>query len=514
MRTRHLAVAWLALDVGVARAQGTEPTTQPEPPRPQPAPAAPLTREDIEKIVDERVQARMADEKQRADQAAKDEEKKKAEEAEKAGADFHPEKSALGYSDFSWMPGNYAPSESPLKWGPFTGEFRVDAAYHWDAQNPKDNTIGGSTEAFRHNELQITQLGFGGDFYYKGVMGRLMTQFGMYSQTTPRNDASPGKGQWNLDNAYRYVSEAYGGYHFNVLHGINLQAGIFMSYIGLWSYYNFDNWTYQPSYVSSNTPWFFNGVRVQIFPSEKLKIEPWFVNGWQSYGKFNEAPGGGLQLHWRPTPWFALTSNNYFGADTLGIPDRKRVHTDDSVMFRFFNDPESKGVSRVAASLTVDLGCEFGGAGQTTAGDMISNVSCSDQYFAGFMSYVRAWFYKNQFGATFGGGAITNPGRYLVLLPPINGATAFTGSPYFTMNQKDKFTAWDMQWTLDWMPREFITFRFEVNHRQADVPYFTGSGGVTPPGGNTGTPGTAVPGWAPDLTKYEDRLTWAMLVRY
>ncbi len=31
-----------------------------------------------------------------------------------------------------------------------------------------------------------------------------------------------------------------------------------------------------------------------------------------------------------------------------------------------------------------------------------------------------------------GGGAITNPGRYLVLLPPIKGATAFSGSPYFT----------------------------------------------------------------------------------
>ena len=127
-----------------------------------------------------------------------------------------------------------------------------------------------------------------------------MTQFGMYSQTTPRNDASPARGQWQLDNAYRYISEAYGGYHFDKMNGINIQAGIFMSYVGLWSYYNFDNWTYQPSYVSSNTPWFFNGMRVQIFPSDKLKIEPWLINGWQSYGKFNHAPGVGVQILWRP----------------------------------------------------------------------------------------------------------------------------------------------------------------------------------------------------------------------
>jgi hypothetical protein len=119
----------------------------------------------------------------------------------------------------------------------------------------------------------VTQLGIGGDFHYANVRGRLMTQFGMYSFTTPRNDASPLRGQWDFDTAYRYVSEAYGGYHINKLNGINVDAGIFMSYVGLYSYYQFDNWAYQPSYVSSNTPWFFNGVRIQVFPTEKLKIE-------------------------------------------------------------------------------------------------------------------------------------------------------------------------------------------------------------------------------------------------
>src|ERR1035441_7314743 len=46
-----------------------------------------------------------------------------------------------------------------------------------------------------------------------------------------------------------------------------VNAGIFVSYTGLFSYYNFDNWTYQPSFVSSNTPWFFNGLRIQYFPT-------------------------------------------------------------------------------------------------------------------------------------------------------------------------------------------------------------------------------------------------------
>src|SRR5712692_10179652 len=114
--------------------------------------------------------------------------------------------------------------------------------------------------------------------------------------TQPRNDISVARGQWGLDNAYRYISEAYGGYHIDKMHGINVDAGIFLSYIGLWSFYNFDNWTYQPSFVSSNTPWFFNGLRIQIFPTDKLKIEPWLINGWQSYAKFNSRPGLGLQI--------------------------------------------------------------------------------------------------------------------------------------------------------------------------------------------------------------------------
>jgi len=408
----------------------------------------------------------------------------------------------FGFADFSWAPGNYGSSEKPLKWGPFTGELRVDAVYHYSFEHPRDNTISGSSEVFRHNEVQVTQLGFGGDFFYKNVQARLMTQFGMYATTTSRNDASPGKGQWRLDDAYRYISEAYGGYHINALGGINIQAGIFMSYVGLWSYYNFDNWTYQPSYVSSNTPWFFDGVRVQIFTSDKLKIEPWLVNGWQSYGKFNTAPGFGVQVRWSPTGNFAVVGNQYYGTDTLGNEDRMRVHSDDSVMVKYY---ENKGglFSKAAASATFDAGCEYGGG-----------VDCGSQYFLGFMTYQRFWFAADHLGLTVGGGAITNPGRYLVLVPPVNGATAFSGTPYFTAAPGDKYGAWDMQVTADYMPQEFLTFRVEYNHRAANVPYFSGTGGVTPPGGNQGTAGSQVTGWSPDLVNVENRLTAALMVKY
>lgn len=415
-----------------------------------------------------------------------------------------PEEAAVpfAFTDFSWIPGNYVPAGNPFATKYFTPELRIDTAYHYEFSRPKDDTISGSSEVFRHNELQVTQIGVGGDFNYKNVGFRLMTQFGMYSTTTPRNDASPTRGQWQLDNAYRYISEAYGSYHINTLNGINIQAGIFMSYIGLWSYYNFDNWTYQPSYVSSNTPWFFNGVRLQIFPSDKFKIEPWFVNGWQSYGKFNSQPGAGVQLAYRPNGSVAMVGNQYYGADTLGNAPRKRLHTDDSIMVKYY-DNKSSLINQAAASLTMDAGCETGGG-----------VSCGDQYFVGFMAYNRLWFNDGLFGLTLGGGTIKNPGRYLVLLPPINGTTAASGTPYFTASPGDKYWAWDSQISGDYNPSRNITFRLEYNHRWASVPYFNGHGGVTPPGGNQGTPGSVVAGWAPDLKKSEDRMTLAMMVRF
>ena len=76
-----------------------------------------------------------------------------------------------------------------------------------------------------------------------------------------------------------------------------------------------------------------------------------------------------------------------------------------------------------------------------------------------------------------------------MLLPPINGATAISGTPYFTENPGDPFKAWDVSATFDYMPSQYITFRLEYNHRAANVPYFSGPGGITPPGGNTGCTG-------------------------
>ncbi len=421
-------------------------------------------------------------------------------------------KSAPFPGDWTWLNSGGHNVDSPMATKYFTPEFRADANYILDYNHPEDDSMGGSTEMFRAQEWQLEQISIGGDIRIQNTRGRILFMNGLWATTTPRNDGSPNRGQWNLSNAYRYVSEAWGGYHWDVNHGLNVDAGIFVSYIGLFSYYNFDNWAYQPSFVSSNTPWFFNGLRIQWWPTEKLKIEPWIINGWQSYARYNGHGGLGGQILWRPKPYLDFVWNDYgLGEDDAGFPGRSRIHADYSAQVKVYDKPKNF-LDKIAYTITGDLGCEYGGGPASYAGNGVASysltgaspergtgsvynggVNCHNssngrpkQMFAGWMAYNRFWFKKDLFAVTLGGGEMNNPGRYLTLLPPINNATAITGSPYYTENAGDRAQMHDGTVTFDYMPSQFITFRLEESYRYSDTPYWTGRRGITPPGGNNG----------------------------
>ena len=135
------------------------------------------------------------------------------------------------------------------------------------------------------------------------------------------------------------------------------------------------------------------------------------------------------------------------------------------------------------------------------------------------------WLHKDKFGfLAIGGGVVDNPGRYLVLIPPINGATATTGTPYFPEAPGLPFRAYDFQVTFDYMPSQFVTWRAEFTQRGSNVPYFVGPGGITPPNPATGSltnfgyagspvilPSGAI--WQPDLRKEERRWIFALMVK-
>ena len=419
--------------------------------------------------------------------------------------------------DQTWVNGNDRRDSSVFHIPYFTPSILIDNNFTHSFNNPNDHTVVGSTALSRNDEMVISAINIGGDFNYGNARGRIMTQFGTRSQVVPRNDLSPYRGQYNLAGAYRYLDEAYAGYHFDKWYGINVDAGLFMSYIGLNSYYQQENWEYQASYTSDNTPWFFNGIRIQIWPTKYLKIEPWIINGWQSYGMFNALPGLGANITYSPKEYIKMLTNDYYGTDAAGLLGRHRFHSDNSFFLRYYNHRQSKGVSRMAFTVTGDIGFE---KGDGVNGFKDGGVNNPAQYFISIMAYNKIWFDKNKLGLYFGGGWMKNPGRYLVLAPtgdasplpnPYN-PTQTVGTHPFSGNPGDQFEGWDCSAGFSWTPNQSVEFKVEWVHRESSVPYFAGPGGVTSPNGYTTTPIPTI-GWAPDLTKSENRIICAFLFR-
>ena len=228
--------------------------------------------------------------------------------------------------------------------------------------------------------------------------------------------------------------------------------------------------------------------------------------------------GFGGNITYCPNENTKMISNDYYGSDAAGLPGRHRFHSDNSFLGRYYKNKTSNGVSQMAFSLTGDVGFETGSGVVAYGGD----AKVPSQNFMSGMFYNRIWFHRNRFAWTVGGGVITNPGRYLVLYPTgdasplpnpnnptLNGGTI--GTHPFSANPGQQFNAWDCSTNFDWMPNQSVTFRIEYVHRQSDVPYFAGHGGVTSPTGYTITP---LPiGWAPDLVKMEDKIIIAFLFR-
>src|SRR5260221_1390797 len=78
----------------------------------------------------------------------------------------------FAFADFTWLNGNSRTTESPINTKYFTGEFRADTSFIYDLNHPKYDTLVGSSESGRTSEVQVQQLGVGGEFHYEKVPRR------------------------------------------------------------------------------------------------------------------------------------------------------------------------------------------------------------------------------------------------------------------------------------------------------------------------------------------------------
>lgn len=404
--------------------------------------------------------------------------------------------------DLTWINGQNRQSNFPLEFKDkqgetiLTGVAYLDGYYNYNFNNPIDNTHTISSTIGRHNEFTLNMASIGIESNYKNVIGRLWLQYGQMGSIVQDLDGSINKGRNTNVSDLKYVREAAAGYHFNQWYGINVEMGIFMSYIGLESYVTQENWCYQRSMPCDMTPFYFSGARLQMYPTRKYKVELWLLNGWQSYNSWSTSPGIGVSNYFRPNENLQLVANFYLGRD-----DRNnaitRFHHDHSVVARYYERKDRKGFSQAAFSINNHYGFQNGGP-----------VKASEQYFLGTSIANRVWFYHNKLALTLRGDYVTNPGTYLAFSPSPVAANDYNDA--IAADPKKKLDLFQATACFDVMPNDHVTFRLEYGYRNANVPYFAGRGGTTSPDGWVNTPITT---WRPSLEKAESRLTLAVNFR-
>lgn len=425
--------------------------------------------------------------------------------------------------DLTWVNGQNRQKNFPLTLKDsdgetiLTGVAYLDTYYNYNFNSPADNTHTISSSIGRHNEFTLNLASIGIETNYKNIVGRLWMQFGQMGSIVNDLDGSVYRGRNTSINNLKYIREAAAGYHFDKWHGINVEMGIFMSYIGLESYVTQENWSYQRSMLCDFTPFYFSGARVQAHLTKNLRTELWLLNGWQSYNSFSDSPGIGSSTYYRPSENLQLVANFYLGRDTQN-PDtdanqsqRVRFHHDNSIVARYFKRPESKGISQAAFSLN----SHYGFQSNNEEGDI---VKASENFMIGTSFANRIWFNKNKLALTLRGDYMTNQSvvngvnvaPYLAFTPATTGGVP---NNYDTaLADGEKLRIFQFTSTFDIMPNDYVTFRFEYGYRNSSIPYFAGQGGTTSESGWTNGPTGTLP-WAAELKKNEHRFTVAVNFR-
>ena len=376
-----------------------------------------------------------------------------------------------------------------------TGVAYLDSYINYDFNNPIDNTHTISSTIGRNNEFTLNLASIGIETNYKNIIGRLWLQYGQMGSIVQDLDATTQHGRNTSIGNLKNIREAAAGYHFNKWYGVNVEMGIFMSYIGLESYVTQENWSYQRSMVCDFTPFYFSGARLQVFPTRKFKTELWLLNGWQSYNSWNKSIGVGNSNYYRPNSNLQLVANFYYGNDSREATNR--FHHDNSIVARYFTDKNSNGLSQAAFSLNTHYGFQSG-----------AGVKASQQYMTGASLSNRLWFHKNKLALTLRGDFVKNPGLYLAFSPSPVTPNDFTDA--IDKDQNQDLTIYQGTATFDVMPNDFVTFRLEFRYRKSNKPYFAGRGGTTSPDGWVDTP---TDNWRPDLVGNESGITLAVNFR-
>lgn len=120
----------------------------------------------------------------------------------------------------------------------------------------------------------------------------------------------------------KYIQEAYVGYSLS--EKLRVDAGIYLSHIGLENFNSYLNAAYTRAFVSEFSPYYQSGIRLSYEYSKSLSFQFHVLNGWQNISVYDGGIAFGTQVVWKSEDGYQFSYNTYLGTE--------------SDYTRFFND--------------------------------------------------------------------------------------------------------------------------------------------------------------------------------
>lgn len=339
-----------------------------------------------------------------------------------------------------------APAEATT-FGPLTFGGWVEAYYGWNFNQPSNGITDLRGFDNRHGSFNLAIVALDTQLDWEGVNGRITLQWGSTPATyylaetaAPSLGAAIGPQNQAL---WQMIQQAYVGYRIPIGSGLNIQAGLFLSPVGVEGMSVHDNWFYSRANLFFGFPFYHTGIRASYAVVPELTVTLWAINGWNTVLDNNTEKSFIVQLAWTPD------------ADVLSL-----------------NFSYVSGVERPTGAAegrawrhTFDLNGTFtplswlGFQGQLTGGFEPNDFGTS-AYFAGLLSMrfqIVDWLYFGMRGDFFWERNASN--------------AMGTASSIF----------WPVEWVssgtamIDVRPHEHVSLRLEYRHDQAAG---DGSGGA------------------------------------
>jgi hypothetical protein len=245
------------------------------------------------------------------------------------------------------------PEEDAPEAGPWVLGGFIDAAYLASSNLPNNHIYRGMFSSPRTNELTLNLAGV----YVERTPGKrdpfhleLALHLGPAADALLSGEPTPGgeDSQFAGVETWKHLARANAGLSLDT--GTDITAGLMVCPIGLGVFWTLPNWHYTTPWTLNAVPYYLLGARVSQKVGDKVQLQGWVVNGWQTMGDINKVPSYVAAIVITPVDDVTIQELVYFGPDDLDIRPR--------AWRTFVNSQIGWNTERVGVAALFDIGRE------------------------------------------------------------------------------------------------------------------------------------------------------------